>query len=696
MAKPKSISGWGNYPKKKAFYKVVSSKEELNPFLNQKSPFAIRGNGRSYGDSALHAQVLTATGLSKIESLSKEGVLVAESGLLFSDLLDFSVPKGYFLPVTPGTKFVSIGGAIAADIHGKNHHVDGNFSSFILWFDLLVASGETVRCSQEQNSELFWASCGGMGLTGLILRAAIKLRPIESSYIKQRSIKTSSLSETIEMIQKHESYTYSVAWIDCLKKGKQLGRSILLLGEHASKEELSHKQAKDPLKLHKAGKLNIPFNFPSFALNKISVKAFNWLYYNKTVSRDKTSVLHYDPYFYPLDGIHNWNRIYGRKGFIQYQFVLPLSTSNVGMRTIIERIAKSGLSSFLSVLKMFGPEREQNYIAFPMAGLNLALDIKMGGKTLALMDELDELVSGLGGRVYLAKDARMKTAFLKSSYPDLSNFKSLLAQHNPQGIYASDQAKRLDLISSNDLKIKSLFMKNVLILGANSDIAMATAKKFESEGYSLTLASRNVSKLNSFSSQLTNARQVLEFDALKFDTHAAFYQSLEHKPDVVVCAFGTLPDEEKALNNQEDMLVAINSNYTGAVSILNIVAQDFKRRKAGSIIGISSVAGDRGRSSNYHYGSAKAGFTAYLSGIRGLLRKDGVHVATIKPGFVKTKMIEGLETPGLLTASPEQVAKTIFKAYKKKRSVLYVKPIWRPVMWIIKHIPEFIFKRLSI
>lgn len=696
MAKLKSISGWGNYPKKKSYNKVVSSQEEIHPFLKHKSPFVVRGNARSYGDSAIHDQSLTTTGMSQIESLTDEGVLIAQAGVLFSEVLEFIVPKGFFLPVTPGTKFVSLGGAIAADIHGKNHHVDGNISNFIQWIDLLVATGETKRCSPEENSDLFWASCGGMGLTGIILRAALVLKPIETSYIKQRSLKSGSLAETIELIRKHESYTYSVAWIDCLKKGKHLGRSILLLGEHAKENEINSKQAKNKLAIHKTGKLSVPFNFPSFVLNKLSVKAFNWLYYNKVTKRDKTSVLHYDPYFYPLDGIYKWNRIYGRRGFIQYQFVLPTNVSNAGMQQIVETIAKSGLASFLSVLKMFGPEREHNYIAFPMEGLNLALDIKMGGKTLELMDALDKMVSDLGGRVYLAKDARMKTAFLDSSYPEINKFKTLVDKYNPEGVFSSDQAKRLMLIEQNKNADKSFFMKNILILGANSDIAKATAKKFDSIGFSLTLASRNTSQLKDFAGQLSKPPTILEFDALQFESHKTFYQGLEHKPDLVVCAFGTLPDEEKALNKLDDMLTAINSNYTGAVSILNVIAADFKKRKEGSIIGISSVAGDRGRSSNYHYGSAKAGFTAYLSGLRGLLRNDGVHVGTIKPGFVRTKMIEGLETPGPLTASPDQVANAIYKSYKKRRSIIYVKPVWRPVMWIIKHIPGFIFKRLSI
>jgi len=700
MLKKKNITGWGKYPKLKGLKKTISSEAEITPFLKHEITFNPRGNGRSYGDSAIHSKVLETTGLSKILNFdTSSGLLHCEAGILLSDILEFCVPKGFFLPVTPGTKFVSLGGAIAADIHGKNHHTNGNLSNFVEQIELLTDSGKHT-CSPSENLELFWATAGGMGLTGVILTATLRLTPIETAYIKQTSIKSNSLEESIKLIQETAHYSFSVAWIDCLKKGKGLGRSILHLGEHAKHTDLTPKQQKDPLKLHKAGKLNIPFNFPRFVLNKLSIWAFNWLYYHKQIRKTKHNVLHYDPYFYPLDGIHNWNKIYGKRGFIQYQFVLPPKNSTEGMTVILKKIAASGQASFLSVLKMFGPERKHNYLAFPKEGLQLALDIKMGKDTLTLMDDLDRLVQSYGGRIYLAKDARMKTAFLENSYPDLPAFKTVVAKYNKRSLFSSIQAERLNLTKESTKDItkhsKDLFMPNLLVLGANSDIAQATALLFAKKGYSLTLASRNMTTLNAFAETISTPVSTYSFDALDFKSHDAFYENLSIKPDVVICAFGLLIDEEQAASNKQSMLNVIQSNYTGAVSILNTVAEDFKHRKQGSIIGISSVAGDRGRSSNYHYGSSKAGFSAYLSGLRGLLRSEGVHIATIKPGFVRTKMIDGLETPGPLTASPEEVAKACFKSVRKRRSVVYTKPVWRPIMWIIKHIPEFIFKRLSI
>ncbi len=698
MADKKNISGWGLFPMKKAWHKKVSTKEELTPFLDAQDSINIRGNGRSYGDASNYEQSLEATAFKKIHDLNPEtGILHCESGLLLSEILEYCIPKGFFLPVTPGTKFVSLAGALAADIHGKNHHVDGNISSWVEGFTLVLASGETVFCSSTEHSDLFWSTMGGMGLTGFIQDVFLRLKPVETAYIKLKAIKCRSLEEVIEQMNRTTEYTYSVAWIDCLKKGKQLGRSVLYLGEHANLSDLKPKLQKSPLKLHKAGKLSIPFFFPAFVLNKLSVRIFNWLYYNKQLVKEKDAVVHYDPYYYPLDGIHHWNKIYGRKGFVQYQFVLPPEHAAEGMRIILDKIAASGTASFLSVLKMFGPERSKNYLAFPMAGLNLALDIKLNSKTHQLLDELDELVLNMGGRVYLAKDARMSAETFKNSYPDLPDFKEILSKHNPKGVFNSDLALRLKLLEKEAPHTQSKrFMKNVLILGANSDMAQACAKLFAEKGYALTLASRNMETMQTWSAHISGDKELIYFDARDLESHKTFYQNLSQKPNVVILAFGVLPDEDKARQDLNETLSSIQTNYTGAVSILNVIAEDFKQRKEGSILGISSVAGDRGRGSNYIYGSAKAGFTAYLSGLRNHCIKHGVHVSTIKPGFVKTKMIGDLKTPGPLTAMPEDVAKACYKAYLRKKSVVYTKAVWRPIMWVIKHVPEFIFKKLSL
>ncbi|MTI20658.1 FAD-binding oxidoreductase [Fulvivirga sp. RKSG066] len=436
------ISGWGNYP-------IIETKEasfdrakEVINLIKSKDSFIARGNARSYGDSALYSNTISSQRYNRMLAFNEdEGIFTCEAGVLFSEILDVVVPKGWFLPVTPGTKFITVGGAIASDIHGKNHHKEGSFSQHLMQFELACADGTVKTCSREENSDLFEATCGGMGLTGVILTATFKLKAIETAYINQTQTKAKNLDEIIDLFQQHEAVTYSMAWIDCLKGGKQFGRSILITGEHATKDELSQKQAKAPLHLPEKKKLNIPFNFPSFALNEFSIKAFNALYYAKNIRRVSSSVIPYEPFFYPLDAILNWNRMYGKKGFVQYQFVLPLETSKKGLTDILERIRKKGLGSFLAVLKLFG--EQEDLISFPMKGFTLALDFPIKKGLFEFLDELDKVVVSYGGRIYLTKDARMDAKVFWETYPHIDKFVDIVKKYNPQGKFTSLQSQRL-------------------------------------------------------------------------------------------------------------------------------------------------------------------------------------------------------------------------------------------------------------
>ncbi len=427
----KVISNWGNYPKQEA--QVIADtylKDIRNSILSSDSLIA-RGNGKSYGDASLGNTVFSTKRLNKLLDFDeKSGIIHCQSGVLLSEIIEFSVPKGYFLSVTPGTKLISVGGAIASDIHGKNHHSEGCFSNFLLSFELMIDTGDVLTCSREQNSELFWKSCGGMGLTGIILSAKFKLKPIETAYIKQISIKCSNLKETLQIFEKSKKYTYSVAWLDCLSSGKQLGRSIVMLGEHAKLEDLNAKQKKEPLQIHPKAKWTIPFHFPNFCLNRFSVKAFNFLFYNKQFKKEVSATVHYEPYFYPLDIINDWNKIYGTNGFVQYQFVLPREGGIEPLERIIEKIVSRGMGSFLTVLKTFGPGIPEAPHSFPIEGYTLALDFKVTNDLFPFLNELDEIVEKNGGRVYLTKDARMGVQFCKTSYPNLksgSKFNSSLS-----------------------------------------------------------------------------------------------------------------------------------------------------------------------------------------------------------------------------------------------------------------------------
>jgi FAD/FMN-containing dehydrogenase len=350
------------------------------------------------------------------------------------------VPKGWFLPVTPGTKFITVGGAVGSDVHGKNHHIDGSFSNHVTDMDVMIADGRIITCSKTENKDLFDATSGGMGLTGMITRIRFRLKKIQTSYIKQKQIKARNLDELLKLFDEYRDYTYSMAWIDCLTKGEQFGRGILIAGEHAMPHELNKIQAKRILAVQGKPKITFPFNLPSWVLNTFTVKVFNFLYYGKNFRKVISNVVPYEPFFYPLDAILRWNRGYGKRGFVQYQFVLPLSAKQ-GLVAILKRISDEGLGSFLAVLKVFGPQ--DSLISFPEEGYTLALDFPVRNGLFKFLDELDEIVLQYGGRLYMSKDARMKPEVLFKGYPRLDEFKSIIKKYNPSGKFSSMQSERL-------------------------------------------------------------------------------------------------------------------------------------------------------------------------------------------------------------------------------------------------------------
>lgn len=393
--------------------------------------------------------MLSSEKLNRLLSFDEEtGLLVCEAGVSFADLLEVFVPKGWFPPVTPGTKFVSMGGALASDVHGKNHHLEGSFSQHVQFFDLLLPDGREVRCSRDQHPELFLATAGGMGLTGMILRLALKMKPIQSSAIAFSSVKARNLSEIMELMDEYEKATYTMAWIDCLAKGNKLGRSILMKGEHASLEEIrGSKWEKAPLKQPQKLKLTVPFYFPSFTLNPLTVRAFNFAYYHKQRKKLVEKLVDYDSFFYPLDAIHHWNRIYGKKGFTQYQLVVPKEAGAKAIPEVLDRARQANFGSFLSVLKLFG--HQEGMMNFPMRGYTLTLDFPISTRLMNFLPELDALVEHYGGRVYLTKDVRMSPEMLARTYPGLEDFKQVLAKVNPDAKVDSLLARRLHLTPSS-------------------------------------------------------------------------------------------------------------------------------------------------------------------------------------------------------------------------------------------------------
>ncbi len=411
LNKSEKITNWGNYPTVNAQVSMPTKISDFKNSLKIDGALIARGNGRCYGDASLQSHVVSTKRWNNFLDFDRNnGIIECESGVLLSEIIEIVVPAGFFISVTPGTKFITIGGAIASDVHGKNHHVDGCFSEHVIHFDLMLSNGEINRCSREENTDLFWATIGGMGLTGIILSARFSLKKIESTYIKHEAIQAKNLEEIYQLIDESESWTYSVAWIDCLRKGKGLGRSIMLRGEHAKLEELPEKLKSDPFKIVKKKNLNIPFYFPNFVLNTLSIKIFNFLFFHKQMKKHVKEFIDLDKFFYPLDAIHNWNRIYGKKGFIQYQFVIPKENGKDGMKRILETIANSGNGSFLVVLKLFGKNNPKAYNSFPFPGYTLALDFKINDKLPDLVRSLDQIVEEFGGRIYRTKDAMSKNS----------------------------------------------------------------------------------------------------------------------------------------------------------------------------------------------------------------------------------------------------------------------------------------------
>lgn len=441
------MSGWGRYPVQESYVERPDTAKKLSDVIknNEELSWIGYGLGRSYGDTPLNENngILLTTGMNKFLSFDEQtGMLECEAGVSFEEILNVFIPRGFFLPVTPGTKFITVGGAIANDVHGKNLHVDGTFCEHVESFVLLLASGETVTCSRTENEPLFWATVGGIGLTGVILTAKFKLIPITTAYYDVHYQRAKNLEHALQLFsESDDQYRYSVAWIDCMARGASLGRCVLMRGNHASVDQVKRNEL---LNIQHKTKLVMPFDLPSFTLNKLTIKAFNGLYYNVN-PKDAKKIVGYDSFFYPLDSIHNWNRMYGKKGFVQYQAVFPMETCREGLTAMLEMLSSNNRSSFLAVLKSAGPE-SGGILSFPKPGYTLALDIPINDDSLfPFLRSLDELVIKHGGRVYLAKDSTLSPEHFKHMYPRLAEFQKVKQAVDPNNIFSSSMSRRLGI-----------------------------------------------------------------------------------------------------------------------------------------------------------------------------------------------------------------------------------------------------------
>ncbi len=442
------LSGFGKYPKSKCRVTRPPGIFEINELLKKNSVIA-RGLGRSYGDSSLNKNGVVAESIlmNRFISFDEEtGILKCEAGVTYKDLLDTFVIRGWFPAVTPGTKYVTMGGAIASDVHGKNHHNVGSFSSFLISFKILVASGEILECSRSLNSDLFWATVGGMGLTGFILEAEIQMKKINSPYLTNRSIKLKNMDELFDKLEEYDKdYHYSVAWMDIVASGKNYGRNVLLLGNHADGNELNDKLKLRSSKKYIEKKISVPFEVPFATLNKVSITLFNSAFY--MAAKNKVEFVHYDKYFYPLDFILNWNHIYSKSGLIQYQLNIPETNGKEAIDKILKKVVAFGGGSFLAVLKKMGDQ--DGILSFPFKGYTLSMDFPVKKGVIEMCRVLDEIVVEYGGRNYLTKDSILDEKTFKQMYNGLwEKWMKIKMKYDPDNKFTSDQAGRLGLCPS--------------------------------------------------------------------------------------------------------------------------------------------------------------------------------------------------------------------------------------------------------
>jgi len=422
------FQSWGRYPKLDA--SVVP--------LNWTCDFPLRpppatrmlpvGAGRSYGDVCLlgHGTLLRTRGTGLSGGMDRlldfdpaTGILCCEAGTTLGEILDFAVPRGFFLPVSPGTKYVTVGGAIANDIHGRNHHGAGTFGRHVPRFELVRSDGTLLICSAAQNAELYSATIGGLGLTGLIAWAEVRLRPIVSRKIRYTGIKFCGIEEFLLLSEAHARNEYTVSWLDCVGTGRNFARGIFMVGDHD--------QEREPLRRSRGVKLSLPVNLPEFLLSRRSAGLFNALYYHRRSAKFHSALVDYEPFFYPLDKLQNWNRMYGKSGMLQFQCVLPREAGETGLVEILKSITGSGLASFLAALKIFGDVPSPGMMSFPKPGITLALDFPIRHEvSFDLQERLAAITLDHGGRMYPAKDATMTAAQFQASYPQWKKFAAFI------------------------------------------------------------------------------------------------------------------------------------------------------------------------------------------------------------------------------------------------------------------------------
>ncbi|HET8938335.1 MAG TPA: FAD-binding oxidoreductase [Polyangiales bacterium] len=438
------LAGWGANLRSRCKLVEPEVPAELRKFLNQR--MIARGLGRSYGDPALNAGGLVV-GMRKLDRFldfdENTGILNAEAGVSLLQIIHSFGPRGFFPMISPGTQYVTIGGCIANDIHGKAHHSQGSFANSVESMRVLLANGEVVSCSRSQLPDLFWASFGGMGLLGIILSAEIKLRRVETAYYTERFMKLPNLDELMTAIDETDKdYAYSVATVDVYGRGPGLGRGVCNMGNIAALSDLPPELQKDPLRIAPEAKLVVPFEMPEMTLNPLTIRMVNA--YAQYKQSHKTGITHYTDFTYPLDIAQEWYRVYGPRGFTQYQFVIPFKDGHEVMHSLFDAMTSSGEMPNLNVLKRMGKQSE-GLLSFPTEGYTLAIDFPVRSGTVALTRRLDAMVLEAGGRIYLGKDSYVEPDTFRKMYPRLDEWLAIKAKYDPENIFVSDLSRRVGL-----------------------------------------------------------------------------------------------------------------------------------------------------------------------------------------------------------------------------------------------------------
>jgi decaprenylphospho-beta-D-ribofuranose 2-oxidase len=665
-----------------------------------------RGLGRSYGDAAQLAGglVLEMTALKDFSLDAEADTLTAQAGVTLGELLDALVPAGWMLPVVPGTQHVSIGGAIASDIHGKNHGEAGTFGSHVQELGLMRSDGEIVRVERGADRDgLLAATLGGMGLTGVILWARIALRRVTSGLVSVDTDRVGSLDEALAALSAAGG-PHRVAWLDllCPRPGRGIvTRAEDLPGSAAPPDQRGAATVR--------ARATVPASLPGGLLRPASIRAHNELRFRSAPRRERGQIEPIGRHMFPLDALVAWPRLYGPHGFLQYQLVVPHGAEHV-LSTVIERLARERVPCYLAVLKDFGPANAAP-LSFPMAGWTLALDIPWSARGVApLLERFDELVAEAGGRVYLSKDARLRPEATAAMYPRLDEWRALRDRADPAGLWRSDLALRTGLVSGANRRprtvsadMSSATDRRVLVLGGSSEIALAIVRRLAQDGpVRPYLLGRDHDRLVGALAELEQAGckggriDVVDADevgrhepavARAFETMGGF--------ELVILAVGVLGAQAGLDADPEEALEVMRVNFVGSGSLLLESLRRLRTQGTGTLVVLSSVAAERPRAGNAIYGAAKAGLDALAQGLADAAAGTGVRVLVVRPGFVVDRMTAGLE-PAPFATRPDAVAEATARALERGDHTVWVPGSLRLVFSALRHLPRPVYRRLPL